>query len=80
MREWCACMRRSCVTDRQPPPVATTTADVCLGRCDRRREWEKGSQTVSIAEAGLFESLPRSLYSLLVDTHSVVRTPVMGKS
>jgi len=32
------------------------------------------------AEAGLFESLPGSLCSLLVATNSAVRTPVMGKS
>jgi len=34
---------------------------------------------VGAAKAGLFESLPGSLYSLLVATHSVVRTSVMGK-
>jgi len=41
---------------------------------------ERGSQTVGGAEAGLFESLPGSLYSLLADTDGVVRTLVMGKS
>jgi len=40
----------------------------------------RGSQTVGGAEAGLFESHPWSLYSLLPDTHSVVWTPVVGKS
>ena len=75
-------MRRSCDTGRwrisggsRPlPPLMRAWAGVS--------GWdsgEKGSRTVGGAEAGLFESLPGLLYSLLVDTHSVVRTPVTGK-
>jgi len=35
---------------------------------------------VDSTEAGLFESLPGSLYSLLADTSGAVQTSVMGKT
>jgi len=60
-------------TDRRPlPPLAT--ADACLGRSEQMSE--RGErQSDGRRQARLFESLPGS-YSLLADTHSVVRTPI----
>jgi len=67
--------RRSCDTDRRP----AAAYDACLAGVTAWQSGERGSQTVGGAEAGLSESLPGSLYSLVVATHSAVRTPVMGK-
>jgi len=72
-------VRRSCDTDQRTPPTAAGT---CLASVNAWVSGERECQTVVGAEAGLFESLPESLYSLLAATHSAVRTPVpvMGKT
>ena len=60
--------------------LAAAAADACLAGVTAGESRVRGSQTVSSAEAGLSESLPGSLYSLLAVTHSAVLTPAMDKS